>query len=269
MATKICKDCHKEKPSEQFYTNPKGYQRKTCNSCITEWNRMSQPLRESAKAMRAAANRTHKTCPKCKEELPVESFSISKHNADGRNAYCRACDSVLSKASKAKGKLSVDQQPIEKTCAKCKQTFPIAAFGSNTSNKDGYNCYCKECNRSFWHNADDDKRKRFLLTRIKSKCKKYNLPFDLTLDDIVIPEVCPVLGIPLKFGVKRQDMYRQKYDDTTLDSPSVGRIIPELGYVKGNIVIVSFRANNIKNNATIDELDKIATFYKRLTSPAE
>lgn len=94
---------------------------------------------------------------------------------------------------------------------------------------------------------------RYFLANIKRRCKLKGLPFDLTLDDLVIPEFCPVLGIKL---VKRQG----KFAD---DSPSVDRIVPSLGYVKGNVAIMSYRANRIKCHATIDELRKIVAYMER------
>jgi len=75
------------------------------------------------------------------------------------------------------------------------------------------------------------------------------VPFLLTESDIVIPETCPVLGIPLKLGA----------GDC---SPSLDRIIPDLGYVPGNVVVMSHRANTIKNNATLDELRTIAEWLE-------
>lgn len=47
------------------------------------------------------------------------------------------------------------------------------------------------------------------------------------------------------------------------NSPSLDKIVPELGYVKGNIVVVSLRANQIKSDATIEELQAVAKFYNR------
>lgn len=91
-----------------------------------------------------------------------------------------------------------------------------------------------------------------LLTSIKHRARKNKIPFNLTSDDIEIPDKCPVLGIPLFFSEKK----------ATDNSPSIDRIIPEKGYVKDNIIVTSWRANKIKTNATIDELIKVAEFYK-------
>ena len=81
--------------------------------------------------------------------------------------------------------------------------------------------------------------------------KELGLPFNLEEPDIVIPEFCPVLGIRLEFPSKSR----------TDASVSIDRIIPSLGYVKGNIVIVSWRANFIKSDATLEELKRLVEYY--------
>jgi len=93
-----------------------------------------------------------------------------------------------------------------------------------------------------------------LLSQAKIRARKYNLPFNLTLSDIVVPERCPVLGLKLEIGIGHSHSA----------SPSLDRIIPEQGYVKGNVVVVSHRANTIKSDATIMELEKVLNFYKSL-----
>lgn len=94
------------------------------------------------------------------------------------------------------------------------------------------------------------------LAKIKCKCKKLDLPFDLTIDDLDIPEYCPVLGIKINFNHGHSGYFD--------DSPSVDRIIPELGYTKDNIKIISNRANLLKNNATIEELKLIINYLQRI-----
>ena len=84
---------------------------------------------------------------------------------------------------------------------------------------------------------------------------KEGLPFDIELDDIVIPEVCPVLGIPINVSLGRG---RRKPD-----SPSLDKFIPEKGYTKGNIAVISWRANWLKNNGTTDEWLKIAAWCQQ------
>lgn len=87
----------------------------------------------------------------------------------------------------------------------------------------------------------------------KARATKKNLPFDILPKDIFVPFHCPVLGIPLLREGPLSDF-----------SPSLDRIIPYKGYVKGNIIVVSAKANRIKNDSTIEELEKVYEFYKKL-----
>lgn len=93
-----------------------------------------------------------------------------------------------------------------------------------------------------------------LLKRIKNSARQRKKQCNLTIEDIIIPTHCPILGIPLVFGTGM----------ATDNSPSVDRIRSNEGYIKGNIIIISHRANTIKNNATVEELYKIAKFYEQL-----
>lgn len=45
-------------------------------------------------------------------------------------------------------------------------------------------------------------------------------------------------------------------------SPSLDRLIPSKGYVKGNVVVVSWRANRLKNNASLADLRALVDFYE-------
>lgn len=79
----------------------------------------------------------------------------------------------------------------------------------------------------------------------------------ITEDDIVIPEFCPVLGIRLERAVGSRTAGPA--------SPSLDRIDNTKGYVKGNVVVVSYRVNHLKNSATVEEMEKIVDFYRQLT----
>lgn len=70
---------------------------------------------------------------------------------------------------------------------------------------------------------------------------------DIKAEHIVIPDRCPLLGIPLQ----QAGGFREA------GSPSLDRIRPELGYVPGNVWAISYRANQIKNDATLAELRAI------------
>jgi hypothetical protein len=103
----------------------------------------------------------------------------------------------------------------------------------------------------------------YLLSACRQRCRKNNVPYNLEKGDISIPANCPVLGIPLLHGSK-------PFHD---NSPSIDRLIPEKGYVKGNVRVISFRANKIKQDATLEEIEKVAAWLRRelaeVAQPAE
>lgn len=82
----------------------------------------------------------------------------------------------------------------------------------------------------------------------KKRAARDEVPFDIAPADIVIPEFCPVLGIRLERGVGH----------VVDSSPTIDRIIAERGYVKGNIQVISHKANTMKSSATPEELLRFA-----------
>jgi hypothetical protein len=86
----------------------------------------------------------------------------------------------------------------------------------------------------------------------KARAKANSLEFSIDLNDVVIPIVCPILGISLVLNSKKP-----------VDaSPALDRINNNAGYIKGNIIVISTRANRIKSDATADELFAIAKFLE-------
>lgn len=51
---------------------------------------------------------------------------------------------------------------------------------------------------------------------------------------------------------------------STENSPSIDRIVPELGYIEGNLIWVSSKANWMKSSGTVEDLFAVAQFYQRL-----
>ncbi len=99
-----------------------------------------------------------------------------------------------------------------------------------------------------------------MLSRCKYRANQKGIPFDITKEDILIPETCPVLGIEIR-KLSLDDKPQKGYHP---NAPSLDRIIPELGYVKGNVRVISARANLLKNDATISEIELVLKDLKRL-----
>jgi hypothetical protein len=79
----------------------------------------------------------------------------------------------------------------------------------------------------------------------KGNSLRRNIAWDIEASDIHIPDVCPILGIPLTFI---RGKGRQKFN------PSLDRIDSTLGYTKDNIQVISDLANKMKQDASRDEL---------------
>ena len=99
-----------------------------------------------------------------------------------------------------------------------------------------------------------------MLSDAKRRAKEKNIPFSLKKEDIFIPENCPILGIPLERAIGKKS--------ASPNSPSLDRIIPEKGYVKGNIIVISYKANTMKSDATPEEMIKLGEYAKKLLEEA-
>lgn len=100
---------------------------------------------------------------------------------------------------------------------------------------------------------------RKIYNQLKTSAKKRNIKFTLTipeLNNLSFPITCPIFGMRLKFNRNRQSD----------DSYSFDRIDSNKGYEIDNIIVISWKANRLKNNATKEDLEKIAEFYKNLNS---
>ncbi len=92
--------------------------------------------------------------------------------------------------------------------------------------------------------------KKYLVSRARGRAKLEGLPFSITDADFEMPEYCPVFPwLKLEFSNGRGS----RPDNI----PTLDKIIPALGYVPGNIAIISMRANRLKSDATAEELRAI------------
>ena len=158
----------------------------------------------------------------------------------------------------------------ERVCLNCGETFESVTTISATK----HHYFCSDCNKKLSANErrnlifknypekrqlknarnkqhHKDKIVHYMWYRAKQRAKKYNLDFDIQESDIIIPEKCPILEVPIILGNKDNYEY----------TPSLDRIDNSKGYVKGNIQVISKKANSMKNSATYQEL---ITFCKKI-----
>ncbi len=96
---------------------------------------------------------------------------------------------------------------------------------------------------------------RQLVQQVKARSKYRGIVCTITHTDVPIPERCPALGVELIRAVDTLSEY----------SASIDRINPALGYVPGNVIVVSLKANMIKSNARPDEIIAVGQFYKSIS----
>lgn len=166
------------------------------------------------------------------------------------------------------------------TCSSCGKADDSSAFHRHSGSKSGFRGTCKLCRKisdrlkylenkdrilterkEYWEKVKNlpkvkERRKRnfvayyennqeqFILGRCRQRARRSGLPFDLELSDIVVPETCPILKIPIMKAKGKPNN----------NSPSVDRIDPLGGYTKGNIQIISNLANMMKSSADSETL---------------
>jgi len=149
-----------------------------------------------------------------------------------------------------------------KTCWKCKVEQPLENFARNRSKSSGHSAECKACvkaynkrhvteNAEYYRQYRQSKRNLdlawYLFLESRARAKRNGLAFNLEPSDIVIPASCPVFGFAFRTGRENRDF-----------AASVDRIDCTLGYVKGNVRVISYLANRMKSNASENQLRQFA-----------
>ena len=166
-------------------------------------------------------------CYMCNEEKELEHFCKNKKAKQGVTNLCKSCHYKNRK---------------EKYYKNEKETR-LRVYQKRKENPERYRAYLKE-KKEYRSN----RREQYLFLACRKRAKDQNLPFNIEVTDIVIPKYCPILEIELVFAERRDNF----------NGPSVDKIIPELGYTKGNIRVISKKANMMKLNASKDELIKFS-----------
>ena len=101
-------------------------------------------------------------------------------------------------------------------------------------------------------------KKLYMLSDAKKRANKKDIEFSITLDDIYIPDICPLREVVL-------DIHTSKSGGSD-DSPSLDRKDSTKGYTPDNVWVVSRKANTIKSDATWQELLQVAGNLRKYTA---
>ena len=163
-----------------------------------------------------------------------------------------------------------------KVCTTCEVEKPETEFWKQKTRTDGLFGECKVCmgdRHRQWSKGNRDRlrerhkgwlvRRRtsdpawYIWKRSRDRASKTGVEHTISVEDISVPTKCPIFGIELKSGIGKGGRVDKDF------SPSLDRIDNQLGYVPGNVVVVSWRANRLKSDGTLDELRRIVEFYER------
>lgn len=158
-----------------------------------------------------------KICKKCKLEKEMDEFYNAKSFKDGKTYECKVCMTFYRQKNKEKNRLYA---------ANRQKTNPEKV---------------RKLNNEYWERLDVAKK---LIRQARQRSKRKNIPFNLTESDLIIPNQCPFLETPFILGKKFNYQYTYSLD----------RIDNNKGYIKGNVQILTMKANNMKNSASLNEL---------------
>lgn len=190
-----------------------------------------------------------KQCLRCPRELDESEFGKDARKPDGKRPYCKQCAREMTAAYRTDETYRETERKFSRDYNrehKPERRAYRLQYESDPEVQENIRAH----HRIWWKNQNEKK----LFYGAKARAKKEGCAFNLEPEDIRIPEVCPILGVKLARGE----------GSVAETSPSLDRITPSLGYIKGNVQIISFKANTIKSNATPDELEKVAAFMRRL-----
>lgn len=210
-----------------------------------------------------------KKCPRCGFIKSAYEFSKSSKSKDGLQPWCKACYKAYYKEnqetilSNARNYIRENHAEILLKKKQYRNTHPAQIVEGRKRFRAANREKLIQADRLYYETnkaeiLEQQKEKRIanpeilLFRNAKGRARDASVPFTIEVKDIVVPDICPILWIPLTVGSE------VLHDG----SPTLDRRTPELGYVKGNIAVLSHRANTIKNNGTADEHRLIADWME-------
>jgi hypothetical protein len=205
------------------------------------------------------------SCSKCKLVKSFDEFSNQSSLPTGKKHQCKDCDREyrLQYYADHRDKLLAQTAEYAKihsdAARKYKQKYASAHVEERRESRKVENLTpeSRERKTATARKFKKDNPVHTLFMQTRSRAKQSGIPFSLEESDLEIPDVCPVLGIPLLWTEKSRSG----------NTPSVDRMVPELGYIPENVAVISWRANRLKNDGTAPELHLIANWMdKQLVS---
>lgn len=232
-----------------------------------------------------------KLCPSCNTEKAESEFAHRAASRDGLQYQCKVCDRAKH-AIKYREQQPLDRRiPETKLCTRCHKIKPAAEFHRHSKRIDGLQNYCKECksvvqdvgyadgslqayhreryaasggayhakyyldNKTKISSAGAVRRRlepwRHIISNIRGRAEREGIPYDIDVEwgSETYTGRCEVTGIAF--------IKTDGNDGQMPFSPSIDRIVPALGYTKGNCRWVLFGINALKGSGTDADMWRI------------
>ena len=167
-------------------------------------------------------------CHKCSSDIPKTDWYYSVR---GRDSMCKSCRKNYRKSEK--------REHTKKYISERKEHYKQLNDEWRKNNPDYQKKWTKKCPESQ------------LLRSARQRAKQKNMECNITQNDIHIPKICPVFKVPFVKGTEY--------------APSLDRIDNTKGYTPENIVVVSRKANVMKNNGSVQDLKMLVEYYSKLS----
>lgn len=112
--------------------------------------------------------------------------------------------------------------------------------------------------RDSYRNPENTFKKQFYSR--KQVANRLGIPFTIEFEDLDQPTFCPILGVRLNYGCSTGQDGNQSRDP---NKASIDKLDPLLGYIPGNVYVISRRANKLKSDMSVEELEKILDYMKK------
>jgi len=149
------------------------------------------------------------------------------------------------------------RRTINYGCSACLSKNSLSWISKNRAR------YNLSVRRSWEKNADKYNKKRrefnaenkaeMLVSLARQRARKKGIEFSITADSLYLPTHCPALGIEIDYAIA---------GGWKTNSPTLDRVDNSRGYVPGNVFVISFRANAIKSDASLSDLEKIISYVR-------
>jgi hypothetical protein len=147
---------------------------------------------------------------------------------------------------------------------------PLTEYWKNNNSRDGYQHTCISCQKERWdrdvskkaevkarfrarqQSYNDDNIDKYLWFEARKRAKEKGLEFTIQPKDIIVPDICPVSLVAME----------RNRGKLAPNSYSLDRIDSSMGYIPGNVAVISFKANQIKNNFSLEELERLLIYMR-------